>query len=412
MREINFPLTVKAIRVVQSSNSYFVTVLPASVVLDVAYSDVLSARRSGDSYELDGTQRALQRKRLQMIADYIDRDESAFPNSIILAVNYRKEDGLLEDDEPFEPERKLLEKHTDGIVQSKRWEITESSDGCHSLTIPTRDKLAAIIDGQHRLFAFTQTSKPSSLDRDLICSVFLDLPKPFQAQLFATINSTQKPVDKSLTYELFGYNVEEEHETFWSPDKLAVFLTRRLATDAESPLRGRIAIAPVKDAALTRMTADADWHISMAVVVEGILRLFSSNPKKDNTNLLDDQRKERSALISMRKDKSPLREADISSQDSVIYTLALNYLRACDDVFWKPAKTGSFIVKTVGVQALFDVLRKLAAEAYEKRDIRSARFIDLLEPAKDIDFSDDQYRNASGSGRSLIRNAILAKIGG
>jgi hypothetical protein len=40
----------------------------------------------------------------------------------------------------------------------------------------------------------------------LICSIFFELPKPYQAQLFATINSTQKPVDKSLTYELFGYN--------------------------------------------------------------------------------------------------------------------------------------------------------------------------------------------------------------
>lgn len=413
MKEINFPLTVKALRVEQPIGCYYVTVLPASVVLDVAYSDVLSARKRSneDSYDLDGTQRLVQPKRLQMIADYIDRVDSAFPNSIILAVNYRKEDGLLEDDEPLEPEGKLLEKQTDGSVQSKRWEIAESSEGCHSLTIPTREKLAAIIDGQHRLFAFTHTRKPSSLDRDLICSVFLDLPKPFQAQLFATINSTQKPVDKSLTYELFGYNVEEEDESFWSPDKLAVFLTRRLGTDEKSPLKGRIAIAPIKDDALTLLTADRDWHVSTAVVVEGILRLFTSNPKKDNTNLLDGDRKKRSALESIRKDKSPLRDAYVSAQDSVIYKMTLNYLIACDEVFWKRAKTGSFIVKTVGVQALFDVLRKFAADAYDERDIRAARFIELLKPAEDIDFSDSQYRNASGSGRSLIRNAILGKIG-
>jgi hypothetical protein len=44
----------------------------------------------------------------------------------------------------------------------------------------------------------------------LVCSVYFDLPRPFQAQLFATINSTQKRVDRSLTYELFGYNIVEE----------------------------------------------------------------------------------------------------------------------------------------------------------------------------------------------------------
>ena len=45
---------------------------------------------------------------------------------------------------------------------------------------------------------------------ELLCAIFVDLPKPFQAQLFATINSTQKPVNKSLTYEMFGYNVDDE----------------------------------------------------------------------------------------------------------------------------------------------------------------------------------------------------------
>jgi len=413
VKVVDFPLTVKALRVDQPIGRYYVAVLPASVVLDVAYSDVLSARKRSkeDSYDLDGTQRLVQPKRLQMIADYIDRVDSAFPNSIILAVNYREEDGLLEEDEPLEPPEESLEKQTDASVQRKRWVIEEASDGCHSLTIPTREKLAAIIDGQHRLFAFTHTRKPSSLDRDLICSVFLDLPKPFQAQLFATINSTQKPVDKSLTYELFGYNVEEEDESFWSPDKLAVFLTRRLATDENSPLKGRIAIAPIKDDALKLLTADRDWHVSTAVVVEGILRLFTSNPKKDTSNLLDGDRKRRSALESMRKDKSPLRDAYVSSQDSVIYKMTLNYLIACDKVFWREAKTGSFIAKTVGVQALFDVLRMHAADAYTKRDIRATRFIDLLKPAGDIDFSHSQYRNASGSGRSFIRNAILDKVG-
>lgn len=401
---ITFPLEVRALRVEQPIGVYYVAILQARVLLEVAFSDVLSARlREGeDYYDLDGTQRLMNPKRLQMIADYINRPDAAFPNSIILAANFRKEDGLIEDDD-FEIEEGQRE------AAGRSWSVDQQDDGCCILRIPTKEKLAAIIDGQHRLFAFV-SARPQRLDMNLICSIFIDLPKPYQAQLFATINSTQKPVDKSLTYELFGYNIEEEDEKFWSPDKLAVFLARKLSTDEKSPLKGRIVIAPKKDDALAKMSAGALWKVSTAVVVEGIMRLITSNPKKDTANLLDTERRKRSTLASLRKDKSPLRAAYLENQDAVVYTMTLNYLIACEEIFWSKAGAESFITKTVGVQALFDVLRGLAADAYKVRNISSKYFADKLAPAGDKDFSADAFRNASGSGRSLIRRTIEAAI--
>lgn len=427
---INFPITVTAIPVEQQLGIYYVTVLPARVLLDVAFSDVLSAslNEKEDGYNLDGTQRLVQPARLQAIADYINRTDSAFPNSIILAANYQKENGLLADDEEQDESSDSENEETNtpknlSNAKSLRW-VVDEKDGHTTLTIPTKEKLAAIIDGQHRLFAFAKAN-PERLDMNLICSVFLDLPKPFQAHLFATINSTQKPVDKSLTYELFGYNIEEEEEIYWSPDKLAVFLTRRLGTDEKSPLRGRIVVAPKRDSALKRITESLDmkekkegkdgkdvkpWRVSTAVIVEGIMRLFTSNPKKDAANLLDNQRKPRNDLAQLRKDKSPLRDAYLTSGDAVIYTMVLNYLIACENLFWEKAKTESFIVKTVGVQALFDVLRTLSSESYFSKRISVAYFEEKLNPAKDIDFSNEEYVNASGSGRTAIKKAILEKI--
>lgn len=398
---MEFPIEVRALRVEQPLGIYYVAVLPARVLLEVAFSDVLSATLMEDgSYELDGTQRLVQPKRLQAIADYINRIDSAFPNSIILAANYRKEDGLIEDDDE--------EDASGEKMSNNRWIIEEDDDRC-ILRIPSREKLAAIIDGQHRLFSFAQ-AKPQRLDMNLICSIFLDLPKPFQAYLFATINSTQKPVDKSLTYELFGYNVEEEAEVYWSPDKLAVFFTRKLGIDEKSPVKGQIVIAPKKDAALARLAQGARWKVSTAVIVEGIMRLFTSNPKKDSTNLHEGLRRKRSELGGMRKDKSPLRDVYLSNGDAVIYTMTLNYLIACEAVFWKDAPEGSFITKTVGVQALFDILRMLAKGAYDQRNLSVAYFSSKLDPAGKIDFSADAFRNASGSGRSAIRKAIQEAI--
>jgi len=404
-----FPFTTKAILVEQPLYQFFAAVVPANVLLSVAFSDAMQAKIKADGvgYTVEATQRIMQSKRLAQIARYIDREDSGFPNTIILAANYRQ-DGLIEEDEPLDEENA---GNMPAII-SKRWSVIEDECGGYTLTIPTAEKLAAVIDGQHRLFAFAETDRPERLDMNLLCSVFLDLPKPYQAQLFATINSTQKPVDKSLTYELFGYNIDEEEPKYWSPDKLAVFLTRKLGTENGSPLKGRIVIAPQKDEALKEISGQGNWRVSTAVVVEGIMRLFSSNPKRDTQLMLTPTRNTREVLQEGPKDKSVLRTYYIEANDNLIYTLVLNYLKACDAVFWSKAPANSFIVRTVGVQALFDLLRRVfAAAALKEKNVKQEFFQDYLSRAADIDFSADAYKNASGSGRSIIRRALEDAIG-
>lgn len=397
---MTFPMTVPALYIQQELGAFYAVTLPARVLLDVCYSDVLSAsfQPSTGAYKLEGTQRLISEARLSQIRDYINRADASFPNAIILAANFRQEDGLLEEDSD------------DSGTTDVRWTATEPRGSLCELTIPTREKLAAIIDGQHRLFSFV-SAKPERLDMDLLCSVFLDLPKPFQAQLFATINSTQKRVDKSLTYELFGYNIEDEEELLWTPDKLAVFLSRKLATDPKSSLRGRIVIAPRRDPVLERMSEGAEWKVSTAVVVEGIMRLFTSNPKKDTALMLSARRKKRAELRELRKDNSPLRESYLSGQDAVIYTMVLNFVAACQARLWRSAAAGSFITKTVGVQALFDILKRLAPDALASKDISQEYFDTTLAPASQIDFASAEFRNASGSGRTAIRRALENALG-
>jgi DNA phosphorothioation-associated DGQHR protein 1 len=245
----------------------------------------------------------------------------------------------------------------------------------------------------------------------LICSIFLALPKPFQAQLFATINSTQKPVDKSLTYELFGYNIAEEPADHWTPDKLAVFLTRRLHTQKDSPLFGRISVAPKRDQGLSDLDTSSGWHVSTATVVEGILRLISTNPKRDTNTMLSPLAKSRAALLDGPTDRTPLREVYVNGQDALLYGILFNFLKACDKLLWSNARPDSFIMKTVGIQALFDVLRVLAPEAIKGGDATVKFFYQKLEPAVEVDFSAVEFQKASGSGRSLIRRKLLAAIG-
>lgn len=409
MTGIPFPYETPALRVDQRLGTFYVVVLPAELLLQVAISDRMRATMNpdGSGYTLEGTQRLIKDKRLNDIADYINRVDSAFPNSIIVAANYDLDTGFdqgeLED---------MSSEEGDGPPDVSRvWTITEGEDGCHRLTIPSGAKLAAVIDGQHRLFSFARAETEAMKSMNLLCSVFIDLPKPLQAHIFATINSTQKSVDRSLTYELFGYNVSDEDEEYWTPDKLAVFFTRKLGTDKESPLQGRIMVAPKRDAALEELAAGASWRVSTAVIVDGLIRLYSSNPKRDANLMRKDEASPRSELWNGPKDRSPLRKSFIEGNDALIYEMALNYLKASEKIFWSHAKRDSFIFRTIGVQSIFDLLRKIAKESLEAKDISVNYFTNLLRGAREIDFADDRFRNPSGSGRTMIRRAIEEATG-
>ena len=198
MNNVTFPYETPTLRVRQRLGVFYVVSLPVELLLQVTFSDSVSASTTdGGGYILTGTQRSIQDKRLKEIAEYINRVDSTFPNSIILAANYDPETGF----DQGEREDMLREESQNSIDESLMWTITESNVG-RKLMIPTPNKLAAIIDGQHRLFSFALADADAIKGTNLLCSVFIDLAKALQAQIFATINSTQKRVDRSLTYEL------------------------------------------------------------------------------------------------------------------------------------------------------------------------------------------------------------------
>ncbi len=403
----SFPVRVSALEIHQPLGRFFVAAIPARILLEVCYSHTATARLERGGYVLDGNQRFTQDRRLTQIAEYVARSDSSFPNAIILAV-----DTAGEEPEVIDPDAgERVDSAPTDVDAANSWLVDMDAAGRWTITIPTAARLAAVVDGQHRLFAFAKEEAEPNLDMPMICSVFFDLPKPFQAQLFATINSTQKRVDKSLTYELFGYNVAEEPEESWTPEKLAVFLTRKLNVETESPLHGRIMVAPRRDAALEALTSDAAWRVSTAVVVEGLMRLYSANPRRDANRLLTSFRQRRSVLAAGAHDKTPMRNYYVDGKDEVLYRTASNYLTACDALFWRAAGPRSFITKTVGIQALFDVLRLIVTEIIAGGSIRIEVFENRLAPAADINFAGDRFRNASGSGRTVIKAAIIEAIG-
>lgn len=391
---MDFPIRVPAIKVHQPFGDFYITKLPAKLLLQVTYKDPLRVREKfNDTYSIVGKQRQQKIQRLKEIGEYINSVDAAFPNSIILSANF-------------------YEKGTSVTEEKIRWKIDKkSNNSCLELLIPTDTKVASIIDGQHRVDAFNYSDEAMK-DMELLCAVYLDIPETYQAYLFATINYNQKPVPKALAYELFGASLEDEPSESWSPEKTAIFLTRKLNVNDDSPLKSHIVVAAQQDDLIEdkKLNID-DWGVSTATIVDGIMKLYSQNPKKDkslmHSTAIDSGRNRK----HLPDDKTPFRKIYKEGNDIVIYKTVANYFSAVSDILFVRSNSSSYIKKTVGIQALFEVLKEiLIREFYRERDIREEYFSHFIGKVSHIDFSDPFYQ-ASGVGKSRIRNTIMLAFG-
>ncbi|MEX0813273.1 MAG: DGQHR domain-containing protein [Chitinophagales bacterium] len=153
------------------------------------------------------------------------------------------------------------------------------------LYVPNR-KVSLIVDGQHRLAAMTklyQDAKSNSikigrnkleheypdLTNELIitslekfefnCTLLIGFDRWEQGKVFADVNFNQKPVNKSLYYDIFG--------SFPNPDKNDIFLAHMLAmhlnNSSKSPINGFI-----------KMLGAGSGYFSQAFFVEAIVDHF------------------------------------------------------------------------------------------------------------------------------------------
>jgi len=368
-------LKLNVIEIKQPFGTFYATKIKASDLLKITESDPYRALKSG---EHTGTQRPIQNFRLKEISEYLKGVESALPNSIIIAGNINTDKG------------------------ASRWEIIKEN-GVKFLVISKEEINGAIIDGQHRLNGFRLLSSDMQKEYELLCSIYLDIPNPYQAYLFATINMNQKRVSKSLAYELYGYNLDEENSDRWSSEKLAV-----LNFDENSIFKSHIIIAAENDEVLFDVSPKKqDWSISTASMVDGILTLISSKPKKDRDDLQQIPSKDRKRdILSM--DSTPLRKYYLENNDKLIYKIVNNFFKASFNELYKK---DSFLFKTIGIQSQFNLLKMILTQHLEKdKNISVDYFIEILEIFKSIDFSDNFY-TTSGVGKTRVINSFLIKAG-
>ncbi|HCM9654477.1 DGQHR domain-containing protein [Enterobacter kobei] len=359
-------IKIKAFKVSQPIGEFYCGKIKASDLVDITYSDV---RRMSDSEnrELDdyiGIQRPLIESRVKAIRNFISGVDSSFPNSIIIAMS---SDNVNWD-----------EYNNDFI-------ITPNNDGDFS-------KLAKILDGQHRIAGFDKNNMTfinelgDESEFELLVTVFVDADISTQANVFSTVNLAQTKVNKSLVYDLESLAYSR------SPEKTCHDIAVLLNKEKNGPFEKRIKRLGVATPRISNET------LTQAAFVENLLKLITFDAKSDRNYFLA---KEKGGKISKEYNlekidnssliKYPLRKSFIAEKDSVIAANVSNFFSAVMNLWpnaWNKSNKTSSLNKTIGLIALFRVLKDILSYMNERYDIDASRVLSIDDFSQILDGGD------------------------
>ncbi|CAG1023484.1 hypothetical protein DOJK_02408 [Patescibacteria group bacterium] len=195
-------MTLPVIQIRQNNFDLLLFSIDAKYLLSITYV------QDRISYQDTGIQRPASHKRTSEIAAYIEEDDSALPNSIIINLELDKLGLTLSD--------VIDNNQIDFDIIIKQAEIKKQD----------KDKIAFIIDGQHRLRAFEYVNKPFNI----VVTAFIDLTLAEVAELFVKINYYQTKVNRSQVYDLLGIQPNIFPEYYQIHEAI-----EKLNTDTESP---------------------------------------------------------------------------------------------------------------------------------------------------------------------------------
>ena len=302
-------IEIPVIRARQNIGELYVGVMNARDLFDIAEVDRIRLE-SLKVPKYAGFQRALVEERVEDIRDYLNTPRSTFPNAIILSID---------------------SEHIVG------WGDNSNGEGVTTLKLQREPGVATIIDGQHRAAALDGASK----DFQVVVSIFIDLEMRQKAEIFAKINSTQKAVNPSIAFQLFGYAEDR------SPQRTAHEIAETLNTTEGSPFYTR----------LRMLGSKGDWALrtlSQATFAKGLMRLYTRDPLRDENRLLRGEELEDYANY-------PLRQYFVAGEDRRILEIVWKFFFHVAQTWpdqWFDETAQSILPKTTGFLGLIEVLRK------------------------------------------------------
>jgi DGQHR domain-containing protein len=152
-----------------------------------------------------------------------------FPSSVILSLdlNENNSDNLTETE---------IDKFYEPDINSC---FVVNNNGYSLIYIPKSKRICLIVDGQHRFYGLKKFYESTNdkilkkriLEFQFISTILLGYDSFQVAEVFANVNFNQKPVNKSLYYDIFGSAAKEKNEI-----QLAHFLALHMQNSLDSPL--------------------------------------------------------------------------------------------------------------------------------------------------------------------------------
>ncbi|WP_430617606.1 hypothetical protein IGI86_003375 [Enterococcus sp. AZ188] len=287
---------IPAIRGKMGGKTYYEFSIEPEKLLKMGY--VLHRSNSNRS-ELPTYQRIIKKERLNSVKEFVNKG-GFFPNSVVVNINTK---GNLQ---------------FDSVNASYDSEISEIG----VLHLPPLYRSIYIIDGQHRLYGYSDSDY--SRKNTIPVVAFVNLSKPEQVKLFMEINENQKSVSKNLRNTLNADLLWGSENKNDQAKALGLRLAQQLGDLKESPLFGKFVFGEDK--------ANDNAYLKIESVTEAIQRTRYINKyskkgelvdngifdKNDNEKTLDFLFKYLSAMFHVLKEEMPL-EWDLG-KDGVLLT--------------------------------------------------------------------------------------------
>jgi len=400
-------IDLEFIEITQPIGKYYIGKINWNELIIIADADIRKIHeedRKNDSFDSYlGIQRKISPNRIREIGGYVNTVDATFPTSIILHINSTTR--LLDSKDLTEFDNEYIENNIERIEEVSNVIFDKTS---RTLKIRASEKVARILDGQHRLEGirngFQNLFSEKAPTFELNVTIFVDLDIDDQAQIFSVINKAQTKVNKSLVYDLYEYAKSR------SPQKTSHDIVRLLNRLEGSPFHKKIKI-------LGTAENKSLETIAQATFVELLLSYISMDPMNDRDIL---KRKsifgEKLKLLSNEHDLSKLvfRNLFIAEKDEIIMRSIWNYFKVVEDKWpnsWNGE--GNILNKSTGISALFRFMRPVINSigkydsAIEYDEVK--QIFDQIKLA-DSSFTKEVYIPGS-SGQSLLFKELKEQSG-
>lgn len=371
---------IGCIKVIQPIGEFYIASMKHTDVISISYSDVRRIEDSESEFESYlGIQRNLSPKRVTDITKYVQTLDACFPTSVILAV----------------PEECIEYDHQSNSLTIKEY-ISEDDD---ENSIPF-EKIAKILDGQHRLAGLKNLEKGSVFNLNV--SIFVGADVADQATIFSSVNLAQTKVNKSLSYDL--YDLAKKR----SPQKTCHNIVVALNSQPKSPFSKKIKRLG------TSSSEGSQETIAQATFINQIIKLLSSDPISDRDLLYRGNKI--STLENPLKSKTIFRNFFANERDLDIAKIIWNYFDAVKQKWprdWDDSQSnGSILSRTNGFKALSRLLRDIYVHMNKVDQIPSkSDFFEYINKSTLPEgyFTTDNYKPGS-SGESKLYKELFSQI--